>query len=255
MTPAPGRPARPGRPGRPVRPARRPRLSWFRALPLLAQPIIQTMPWTTLLTGCLAGVAYLAVLAHFAGVSHQPLRPGNVRLAFIPAIAALAFVPRTPVRPLAQTTPVPAWVAPAGYVLLAVPVLAVTCWAQLLIMDHAIPPHTLGRPPAVYPLIAQLTGWCAVTVTAAACAGRSRYADLGGVIAVPASFAVIALAWNVPATGRLLVEPPATAHAVTIAWYGVTSAALALTCAAMRDQWHRYSRGLPRPFSPQRDPS
>jgi len=92
-------------------------------------------------------------------------------------------------------------------------------------------------------------------VTAAAWAGRSRYADLGGAIAVPASFAVIALAWNVPAAGSLLAEPPATAHGVTIAWYGVTSAALALTCAAMRDQWHRYSRGLPRLFSPQRDPS
>jgi hypothetical protein len=225
---------------------RRPRLSWLRALPLLAWPIVRTMPWLTLLAGCLAGTAYLAILAHFAGASHQPLRQGDIRLAFVPAVAALAFVPRTPFRPLAQTTPVPAWVAPAGQFLLAVPVLAVTCWAQLLIAGHAIPPHTLRSPPAVYPLIAQLTGWCAVTVTAAACAGRSRYADLGGVIAVPVSFAAVALAWNVPATARLLAEPPATAHGVTIAWYAVTSAALALTCAAMRDQWHRYSRGLPR---------
>jgi len=238
VTPAPGRPARPGEP------ARRPRLSRLRALPLLARPIIQTMPWVTLLTGCLAGVAYLAVLAHFAGVSHQALRPGNVRLAFVPAVAALAFVPRTPVRPLAQTTPVPAWVAPAGYLLLAVPVLAVTCWAQLLIMDHAIPPHTLGSPPAVYPLIAQLTGWCAITAAAAACVGRSRYADLGGAIAVPVSFGAIALAWYVPVSARLLAGPSATAHGVTIGWYVIASAAFVLTCAALRDQWHRYSRKL-----------
>ena len=122
-------------------------------------------------------------------------------------------------------------------------------------MMRTIPPHTLGHPPAVYPLIAQLTGWCAVTTAAAACAGRSRYADLGGAIAAPVSFAAIALAWHVPVSARLLVGPPATAHGVTIAWYAVASAALALTCVAMRDQWHRYSRNLHRLSSPDHNPS
>ncbi len=234
----------PPAPGQPVRPARRSRPSGLRALPLLARPITQTMPWATLLTGCLAGTGYLAVMAHFA--SHSPLAQGNVRLAFLPAVAALAFVPRVPFRPLTQATPVPAWVAPAGHLLLAVPVLAVTCWAQLRLMTHTIPPQAPGYPPAVYPLIAQLTGWCAVTVAAAACTDRSRYADLGGAIAAPVSFAAIAFAWYAPVTSRFMAEPPATPHGVTIAWYAVASAALALTCAAMRDQWHRYSRNLHR---------
>ena len=92
--------------------------------------------------------------------------------------------------------------------------------------------------------IAQLTGWCAVTVAAAACADRSRYADLGGAIAAPVGFAAIALAWYAPVTSRFLVEPPATAHGVTIAWYAIATAGLALTCAAMRDQWHRYTCSL-----------
>jgi len=126
----------------------------------------------------------------------------------------------------------------------------VTCWAQLRILARTIPPHTLTHPPAIYPVIAQLTGWCAVTVAAAACADRSRYADLGGAIAAPVSFAAIALAWYSPVTSRFLVEPPATRHAVTIAWYAITTAALALTCAAMRDQWHRCTRNLHRPSSP-----
>jgi len=146
-------------------------------------------------------------------------------------------------------------VAPAGHILLAVPVLAVTCWAQLRIMAHTIPPHVLGQPPAIYPVIAQLTGWCAVTVAAAACGGRSRYADLGGAIAAPAGFAAIALAWYAPVTSRFLTEPPATAHGVTSAWYAIATAALALTCAAMRDHWHRYTRSLQRYSSPQRNPS
>jgi hypothetical protein len=208
------------------------------------------MPWATLITGCLAGTAYLAVMAHIADASHSPLGQGFVRLAFLPAVAALAFVPRAPFRPLTQTTPVPAWVAPAGHLLLAAPILAVTCWAQLRISTHAI-----GHPSAVYPVIAQLTGWCAVTMAAAASVDRSRYADLGGAIAAPVSFAAIALAWYAPMTSKFLTEPAATPHGVTIAWYAIAAAALALTCAALRDQWHRYTRNLRRPSSHQRHPS
>ena len=218
-------------------------------MPLLARHITRTMPWTTLIAGCLAGTAILAILAHVAGTSRQPLTQGVVRVAFLPAVAALAFVPRAWFRPLTQATPVPAWVAPAGHLLLAVPILAVTCWGQLRLMAHTIPPHTPGHPPAVYPVIAQLTGWCAISVAAAACVDRSRYADLGGAIAAPFSFAAIALAWYVPGSARLLVEPPGTAHTVTIAWYAVATAALALTCAAMRDPWHRYARTRHRVFS------
>ena len=214
------------------------RLPWLRALPLLARPITLTMPWPTLLAGCLAGTGYLAVLAHLGGTV-QPLGPGNLRLAFLPAVAAVAFVPRTPFRPLTQTTPVPAWVAPAGHLLLAAPILALTCWAQLLIAAHN-PPHALSHPP-VYPLIAQLTGWCAVTVAAAACTGRSRYADLGGAVAAPVGLAAVALAWYAPITGRFMAEPPATSRGLTVAWYAVASFASVLTFVAMRDQWHHYS--------------
>ena len=71
----------------------RPRLSWLRVLPVLARPITELMPWGTLITGCLAGIVYLAVQAHFADIAHSPLDYGSVRLAFLPAAAALAFVP------------------------------------------------------------------------------------------------------------------------------------------------------------------
>jgi hypothetical protein len=222
---------------------------------MLARPTALTMPWVTLLAGCLAGTGYLAVMAHFASASHSPLGPASLRFAFLSAVAALAFVPHAASRPLTQATPVPAWLAPAGHTLLAVPILTVTCWAQLSIIAHAFPPHALSRPPAVYPLIAQLTGWCLVSVAAAACVGRSRYADLGGAIAAPVSAIAIALAWYAPLTSKVLVEPPASAHAVTIAWYATASAALALASAAMRDQWHRYSRSLHRRLLPAHSPS
>jgi hypothetical protein len=242
MTPAPVQD------GQLLRPATASRLSWLHALPLLVRPIALTMPWVTLITGCLVGTGYLAFLAHVGDSSRSPLGQGTVRLAFLPAVAALAFVTRAPFRPLTQTTPVPAWVAQAGHLLLATPVLAATCWAQLRIMGGTIPAHTLESPPAVYPLIAQLTGWCVVTVAVAACVDRSRYADLGGAVAVPVSFAAIALTWFAPVTARFLTQPAATARGVTITWYAVASAALALTGMAMRDQWRRYSRSrLRRP--------
>jgi len=229
----------------PVRPALRSRPSWLRVLPLLARPLTQTMPWITLLAGCLAGVGYLAILA-IVNSDSQPLDQGNVHLAFLPVVAALAFVPHAAFRPLTQATPVPAWLAPAGQLLLAAPVVAVTCWGQLLIIAHTLPPGFIGHPPAVYPVIAQLAGWSAVTVAAAAWVGRSRYTDLGGAVAAPVGFAVIALAWYAPITGKYLADPPATPHGVTITWYAIAAAATVLTCVAMRDQWHRYSRLLRR---------
>jgi hypothetical protein len=178
-------------------------------------------------------------MARLAGAS-QPLDYGSVRLAFVPSAAALAFVVRAPFRPLTQATPVPVWVASAGHLLLAAPILTVTCWAQLRIIARTLPPHALIHLPAVYPLMAQLTGWCAVIVAAAACVDRSRYADLGGAVAVPVSFAAIALAWYAPVTSRFVADPPGTPHGVTIAWSAITAAALTLACMAMRDNWHRY---------------
>ncbi len=232
-------------------------LAWLGALPLLARHLARTMPWGTLISGCLAGLAFLTVMAHVADNSHSPLTLGTVRVAFLPAVAALAFVLRAPFRPLNQVVPVPAWLAPAGHILLAAPVLAVTCWLQLL-QTHAsglstLPAHVLGPAPAVYPLVAQLAGWSAITVTAAAWVDRSRYADLGGAIAAPVTFALIALAWYAPGVARLLVEPPATARSVTFAWYAVAGVGLILTCAAMRDDWHRYSRALNRLSFPHRN--
>jgi hypothetical protein len=109
--------------------------------------------------------------------------------------------------------------------------------------------RTGSHLPAVYPLLAQLTGWCALAVAAAACCDRSRYADLGGAVAAPVSLAIIALAWYSPGINRLLVTPPATARAATLAWYAITAAALALTCVAMRDRWQRYTRVLHRPLA------
>lgn len=229
--------------------AHRPGRSWPHALPALTRHVTRTTPWATLLAGCLTATVVLALLRYAAPRSHTFVDQNTMRFTVLPAVVALAFVPRTPFRPVVDATPVPAWVTSAGQTLLAVPALALTCWVQLLLIRHHTPPGVISHPPAVYPLLAQITGWCTLTVAVAACCDRSRYADLGGAPAAPASLALIALATYSPKVSHLLATPPANPHAATVAWYTIAAAALVLTCAAMRDRWHRYTRTLAKPLS------
>jgi hypothetical protein len=228
------------RPGRQIRRPKRPRHSRPRAVPLLFPHAIKTTPWVTVISGCLAGTAILAALTYVAHEYHSPISQAAVRFCFLPAIVTLAFVPRTLFRPLTQATPIPAWFTAAIQTLLASAVLALTCWVQLRLMASTIPRHHAA--PAVYPLIAQLISWSAIFVAAAACCDRSRFADIGGAMAVPIGIAAITLAWFTPAVRDLFVTPPATLRAATIAWYLLAAAALAVAYAATRDRWRRYTR-------------
>ena len=212
------------------------------ALPSLARYFVVTMPWVTLLAGCASGTAALALLGRLT--DNSPLDQGSVRFAFLPAVAALAFIPRAHFRPLVQATPVPAWIAPAGHVLLALPILTMTCWGQLRLMADTVPAASARHLPAAYPLVAQLAGWSLLTLAIAACCERTRYATLSGAIAVPVSFALIAGTSFTPALRRWLLTPPAAPHAATIAWYAIAAGALALAVVAIGDQWRRYTRRL-----------
>jgi hypothetical protein len=225
--------------------------SWLRAAGALFRHVTRTMPWTTQIAGCLTGTAVLWLLRYVSDTNHSAVDQNTMRFTILPAIAAVAFVPHIPFRPLVDTTPVPAWIASAGQIVLAIPILALTCWVQLLLISPRTPPGVIAPSPAIYPILAQITGWCALTVTVAACADRSRYADLGGAVAAPASLALIGLATYGPKINHVLATPPAGRHVATAAWYGIAVAALALTYLAMGDRWHRYTRARSRQFSPR----
>jgi len=218
----------------------RPHQFWTRALPYLARHIFTTMPWGTLLAGCVSGTIVLALMAHFAG--HSPLDQNTVRLTLLPAVASLAFVPHVHFRPLIQTTPVSIWVASAAQMLLAVPVLAITSAVQLDLMASTFPAPYRSQLPAVSPLIAQFTGWSLLALSIAAGCERTRYTALSGAISAPITFVAIAAAWFIPPLRRHLLSPPDTAMAATIAWYAIATAALIVAILATRDQWHRYAR-------------
>lgn len=223
-------------------PIHQPGWSWLRAAPALLRYAARTTPWATLLAGCLTGTAALWLLRYVADTTHTSVDQNTMRFTILPTIAALAFVPRAAFRPLVDATPVPAWTASAGQTILAAPVVVMTCWVQLLLLYPRTPHGVSCHAPAIHPLLAQLTGWCALAVAVAVGTDRSRYADLGGALAAPASLAVIALATYGPVTSHLLETPPAGKHAVTAAWYSIATAAVALTYLAMRDRWHRYTR-------------
>ncbi len=170
---------------------------------LLVRKTVRTMPWVTVTAGCLAGTVILAAYAYIGHSYHMPLSATTVRLTFLPAIATLAFVLQAPFRPLAQAAPVPAWLAPAIQVVLAIPVLALTCWVQLSLRAYTYGGHGPGLTAGAYPHIAQLAGWSAIFVAATACCDRSRYADISGMIAVPVSLVIIALASFAPGASSL----------------------------------------------------
>jgi hypothetical protein len=98
-----------------------------------------------------------------------------------------------------------------------------------------VPAAAAVHLPAVYPLLAQLTGWSLLTAAIAAYCERTRYASLSGAVAVPVSFALISIASFTPVLNRYLLTPPAAPHAATITWYAITAAALVLAGVAVRD--------------------
>ncbi len=228
-----------------VNPVGRPRRFWIRSLPVLARHTFATMPWVTLLAGCTSGTVVLALMAHFAG--HSPLDQGTVRMTLLPVVGALAFVPHLHSRPLIQTTPVPTWVASAGQILLAVPVVALTCAIQLELMTSTVPAQAAKHLPTVRPLVAQFTAWSLLALAIAACCERTRYVALSGAIAAPVTYIAIAAASFTRPLDRYLLSPPEAAHVVTVAWYAIAAAALVFARFAGRDQWHRYTRRLRLP--------
>jgi hypothetical protein len=216
---------------------KRVRGSSLRAIPALGPHMVRAMPWGTLLAGCTAGTVLLDVMAHVLRSSHGAADQQTLRLTFLTVVAALAFVPKAPFRPINHAVPAPAWIFTVGQVVLATPVVAITCWLQLRIIDAGVP--GAHRPP-IYPLLAQLGAWSTAAIATAACIDRTRYADLGGAVAAPVTFVLIAAAWYAPFLKTQFVTPPATAGHATIAWYAVLAASLGAMSLALADRWRRY---------------
>jgi len=216
--------------------------------------LARTIPWPPLLAGCGTG-AVIMVIVRFSGALQQPPAVvGAIRLGFVPVITGLSFLLREPGRNLAVTFPAPGWLTTAAHLALAVPVLAAASWIQFTLAADALPdPAGPAVPLPWVALPAELAAWCAVTIAAAALVARSRWDHLGGAVAAPATFALLAILgfgrWHLlPA----FPAPTRTAHAsweyAHWAWALLALAACGVSCWASRDRWSRLRR--PRRAAP-----
>jgi 1,4-dihydroxy-2-naphthoyl-CoA hydrolase len=259
-----------------------------RPLLALAGPAARTIPWGPLLAGCGAGVCAGLAMALFRGPIRSP--PGvmlGLRAGFVPVMTGLAFLLDDPHRQLTAALPVRAWLTRAVRVLLALPVICATAWAEFVLGTRALAADPRGPDarPAALPwtaLAAELAAWCLLALAAAAIMARTRWHDVGGVVAALGALATIA----VLAVAPLHLLPTAftdmTAaerQAWTLAWrlwLVVALVAAALAAWASRDPWlrtrlrppprrqaHRLHSGMPdaavppaaAPFSAESSPA
>ena len=228
-----------------MNPPRRPVLA-------LAGPVARTMPWGPLVAGCGTGICVGLAMALFHGPMQSP--PGimlGLRASFVPVMTGLAFLLHDPHRQLTGALPVRAWLTSAVRAALALPALGVTAWAEFYLAGRALaayPGDGAGARPAGLPwaaMAAELAAWCLLALAAAALTARTRWHDVGGVMAALgalATLAVLALAplHLLPAafTDMTAAERQAWAQAWRL-WLVVALLAAALAARASRDPWLR----------------
>jgi hypothetical protein len=201
-------------------------------------------PWVPLLAGCCAGTGLSLAMDFTARTQDPRLVATLVRASFVPVLAGLAFVLQDRHWLLSASLPVPGWIATAMRAGLVLPFLAVTCWLQLSLADRTLAKIRAGGTLPALAIGAEFAGACAITLAAAAVVQRSRWHDLGGALALPLAFIVLAAL----AFGPL--RPLPTQIMTTGTWpqgwvrTTVLAAVLAVVAAAAtawsgRDRWRR----------------
>jgi hypothetical protein len=220
----------------------------FAAAPL-AWHLARCVPWLPLLAGCCLGSGLSLAMAATAREQDPRLVLTVVRVALVPVLAGLAFLLDDRHWQLAGSLPVPGWLSSAGRVLLAAPVVALTCWLQLDLGDRALARTLAGSGQhAVIPALqvsVEFAAGCAITLAAAAVVQRSRWHDLGGAAAVPLALAaaagLAASPWHLLPTafpGRTGPLPPGWTRPTLLTALVVVLAAIVAAWSS-RDRWRR----------------
>jgi hypothetical protein len=216
--------------------------------------LVHTQPWGALIGTGAAGVAVMAITDAFGNVLQSPKDiVAALRLAFAVVAFGIGFLGAEPAPSLVEALPTRLWALRAVRLVLALPIVVVVGWAQLSLAAGALATdeRAQGLPhhPLAWPGLAmELAGFGALALLGAFLVGRSRWRDLGGVIAAPLALGAIAILVIVPfglfPTAYLLVPSRPHEHAwVTAEWEWVTLSIAAMTSAvwASRDQWERCS--------------
>lgn len=215
-----------------------------------APHLARTMPWPVLLAGCAVGLSISLVEHLFARPSQSPTTIIIVvRVAFVPLVAASAFLTSDPLdHDLATALPAPAWLSTVMSVIFALPILGLSAWLQLALTASAL---RISEPATAHlpwlSLVVELGAWSVFAIAAATSISRTRWNELAGAIAVPVALAFVGVLAFAPL--RLLPAAPSPTglaspeHAAWLrsdwSWCALGLAAALVTLFAGRDRWRR----------------
>jgi hypothetical protein len=99
-----------------------------------ARHLAGTMPWGVLIASCAVGLGVSLAAHQLADSLQQPaIITLTARAAFVPVVGGITFLAAEPHRPLTASLPAPAWLTTAVHLMLALPLLGLTAWIQLLL--------------------------------------------------------------------------------------------------------------------------
>jgi hypothetical protein len=155
---------------------------------------VLTVPWTTVLSACIAGLAISVISSQLL----NPLRstPGTLivsHIAAIPLAGAAAFLAFSPDKNLMTTLPAPSWLPLAIRLASALPVIVLTAVIQYELVNVELTAGAKAAPAqAPWPAqFGEFVAWLAIATATAAAVDRTRWRELGGAAAAPVAFALI----------------------------------------------------------------
>jgi hypothetical protein len=212
------------------------------------------MPWGVLGGGCAVSLI-ITEIGHLSAEHHGPPSMTMViaRVSLLVLVMGTPFLVADPQRVLAGTLPVRAWLLTVIRVALALPPAALAVAVAVKGTDAALRlelGHGAGPVAGQVPLLLTLETLAAavIALSLGCAAARTRWADLGGVIAVAGTLAILAaLALGDPALFPLPPGPASGAAAdyaaacrpANLACGVIIGVVLGAACYASRDPWHR----------------
>lgn len=225
------------------------------AVPVCGLPYAaRTVPWTATVAGCATGIAVAVLAQQYAHTfQHASTMLMLLRLAFIPVVAASAFICADPLRDLTASLPTPSWMITAMRISSALPVIATTLAAEIALAAAGLATvgRTSGTPvvaTSVWRLAIEYVCWCATAIAITTAAGRTRLHDLAGLIGAIGAIALgVALALSPqPSASTDGGKTQLVAMAPMASWIAAATLAVLICCISTSRRWHQLRRLSPR---------
>ena len=162
-----------------------------------------TVPWTPAAAGCAVGIGIAVVTRQYAYTfQHGSTVVMLLRVAFLPLVAAAAFLTSDPLHGIAASLPTAHWMTAGLRIVSALPLFAATVAAECALSAASLATiaPTSGAPDGQQSVLTQvLEGacWCVTAIALAAAVGRTRLHETAGLIGALGAIAVGGAIWFV----------------------------------------------------------